>query len=97
MGELPPELDPKFSKVKSKKGLKIGMVLRIPWPTGALDRSLGYKLCPIHHISKNGNPIVTTENGGMLELETVKDLHFVKGTDQDEFAAGKALFDSDGR
>lgn len=97
MGELPPELNPKFSKLKSKKGLKIGMVLRIPWPAGALDTEMGYKLCPIHHLTKSGNPIIMTENGGMLELETTKDLYFVKGTDTDEFTAGQALFDSDGR
>lgn len=95
MAELPPELNPKFSKLKSKKDLVTGMVLRIPWPTTALDQDVGYKLCVVSHIAKSGLPVIETPNGGRLEVSNLKDLYYVKGTPKDESVGNEILFDSE--
>lgn len=94
MAELPPELNPKFGKLKSKKELVTGMVLRIPWPTTALDQDIGYKLCKVVSITKSGLPVIETPAGGRLEVSNLKEMYYVKGTPKDESVGNEVLFDS---
>lgn len=81
MSTLPVNLDNTWIKVKSRKELAPGMVLRIPWPDGALDRIVHHKELKINRISGSGNAVIETPAGGELELDTIKDLYYKKGTE----------------
>ena len=70
--------------VKTKKDLKEGMSLRVPWPDEALmeESKVWHKVCKIKSINKKGLPIVELPSGGVIELMTIKGLSYYQSEEE---------------